>query len=272
MKVSWIAGADDPEMRVVISRLQVAGEKVECATMGGERVNPENAYKADPVVESNAFIPIWIECRSRGTRKIDVGMIVDHHRQGDPGYSLSYHQFFEASSLGQVYRLLRLRATHTDLIIAAIDHCPRDAFAGKCPGVSGDEAREHRSAQLSVSVNLAQLEIRFMVKEFAKAIKLAPSIKIGGKEVVDLRFLELGNGYDVRYLCLQQSILENNVSNALFIHGSATSGHRKRAVVNGSANVVRAFIKTWAPLHGLVDIYGVPTRGYAGGYENQKNI
>lgn len=46
----------------------------------------------------------------------------------------------------------------------------------------------------------------------------------------------------------------------------ASPDGRRKITCSGSAEQVRAFLEVWAPGHGLVDLYGDPARGFAGGY------
>ncbi len=41
---------------------------------------------------------------------------------------------------------------------------------------------------------------------------------------------------------------------------------RTKITCSGTADVVSAFLEVWAPRQGLTDVYGDPTRGFAGGY------
>lgn len=267
MEVIWKLGAKDPEMDRIEEVLNEIGERVEHAMIDGERVHVENAYRADPVVREHAFIPVWVECRSRGTRKTDAGLIVDHHRRGDPGYALASKHFWDASSLGQVFGLIRHRPSRHDLTIAAVDHSPRDAFAGKCPGVQAHDATWHRRIQIATSCNVDTRAVQYLVDEYGAMFADARTIEIAGEAVLDLRHLDLGVGYSLAYLSFQQALLEHGVEDAMFIHRVTADGPR-RVTVNGTAPVVRAFMRSWAPAHGLSGIYGVPSRHYAGGYES----
>jgi len=51
-----------------------------------------------------------------------------------------------------------------------------------------------------------------------------------------------------------------------YISGPLTEKGRKKITVSGDRRQVEAFMKVWAPKNGLVDIYGDPARGFAGGY------
>jgi hypothetical protein len=41
---------------------------------------------------------------------------------------------------------------------------------------------------------------------------------------------------------------------------------RRKFTCSGTTEVVEAFMRIWGPANGLIDIYGDPTRGFAGGY------
>lgn len=43
---------------------------------------------------------------------------------------------------------------------------------------------------------------------------------------------------------------------------------RKKFTCSGTPEAVTFFMKEWAPSNGLIDIYGDPARGFAGGYTN----
>jgi hypothetical protein len=45
---------------------------------------------------------------------------------------------------------------------------------------------------------------------------------------------------------------------------------RRKFTCSGTSEVVQAFIEHWAPVTGLIDIYGDPERGFAGGYEDSQ--
>ncbi len=137
----WVLGAGDPEMGAIETLLRKAGEKVAYATVGGVRVHPGNAYRADGSEgqsgDALAFDEIvLVECgfdkghpwEKTGTMPVyghpTTGLVilatdgtevlmhhltvvrVDHHRPGDPGYGVAPEEFLRGSSIGQVVALL----------------------------------------------------------------------------------------------------------------------------------------------------------------------
>ena len=114
----WVLGAADPEMERIESVLAQLGEETRSAEVGGARVQPGNAYKADQVVVPSGTTVILVECCAsilevpQGASMGDLEMgqaqvvVIDHHRAGDPGAACSPAEFLLGSSLGQVISYL----------------------------------------------------------------------------------------------------------------------------------------------------------------------
>lgn len=116
----WVLGAGDPEMAAIEKLLREAGERVAYAIVGGARVHPGNAYRAQTLSEypmGPLDEVILIECGFEDPDQV-LGLVfgaagghgkvtvVDHHRPGDPGYGQPAERFLSASSIGQVIALL----------------------------------------------------------------------------------------------------------------------------------------------------------------------
>lgn len=95
----WILGASDPEMEAIEALLRECGEQVVYAQHQGHRVDAGSAYRCDPVPDGTH----WVECESPGQVR---GVVIDHHRPGDPGYGRPPAEFLPASSVGQVIAAL----------------------------------------------------------------------------------------------------------------------------------------------------------------------
>lgn len=89
--------------------------------------------------KASSIMPVFVECS--GTVSVVSYVTIDHH--GDCAQAqFPPSQYWEGSSVGQVFNLLGLEATTEARIIAALDHCKASALRGLCPGVSSDDARE----------------------------------------------------------------------------------------------------------------------------------
>lgn len=167
MKYVFVLGAKDPEMdRIeVLTRNFVSiwwnGGSCQWATAYGKPVHVGNAYSVDtpPAGENETFV--WVECRDR---KNSGGVVIDHHRQGDPGFGLGPADFWQASSLGQIYNLLGLgEPPLEDKVLAAMDHCFSAAVRGECPGVGGYEVLTLKQEEIGRATNSDPEEVRFQV-------------------------------------------------------------------------------------------------------------
>lgn len=265
---SFILGADDPEMTEIEKILTAHGERFQYATHDGNRVHPGNAYKADPVLVEIKSIAVLIECEPLdffGSNA--VVRVIDHHRLGDPGFNLSSKLYWEASSLGQLYKLLNLGTpTAEHLTLAALDHCMVQARRGKCPGVDPEIlksfSRQHIATRKGIDVSIVEA----YVSEMCRKVEDSPVIIMGTQEVVDLTRIRMGVGYSLEYLCAQEALAD--LHKVALIRTKNRAGHPDKVIICGAAtsDTIQFFIDTWAPANDLTKVYGVPLRGYAGGY------
>lgn len=264
----FILGADDPEMTEIEIMLTKHGQQFRYAVHDGSRVHPGNAYKADPLLVEAESIAVLVECEPVdffGTNA--VVRVIDHHRVGDPGFSLSSEFYWEASSLGQIYKLLDLGVpTPEHLALAALDHCMVHARRGKCPGVDSEMlkafSREHIARRRNVDIS----KVEACVQEMCGQLEVSPVVTIGVQEVIDFTGTSMGIGYSLKYLCAQEALAD--LHKAALIATRNRAGQADKVVICGAAttHTIEFFMDSWAPANGLVHIYGVPLRGYAGGY------
>lgn len=288
----WILGAPDPEMAAIESLLRECGERVEYALSDrGERVTAATAYRC-PVPEAPEGATVYaVEC-------FDVlpdGWVrIDHHRPGDPGYGRPPAEFFAASSIGQVLDVLGIASRREDVVLAAAaDHCLAAAYRGECPGVDPDALMRWRVEQRAAHQGRSVEEVLADVERAREALMDAPVVRLspepwepacgvhgrtgacwqsGGPDpsvrtdacyamgdtlaVVDMRgqrIPELPEAAARDGVCFIASISERD-------------GRIKVVCQSGTPEQIRAFMTAWAPAQGLVDIYGDPARGFAGGY------
>ncbi|HEX3640087.1 MAG TPA: hypothetical protein VHV10_02230 [Ktedonobacteraceae bacterium] len=258
----FLLGANDPEMRRIEEILRENGHEVRYAEKDGKRCHPGNAYQCDPVESA-----ILVECASAGVKNAQI----DHHRPGDTGYGLPANEFWEASSLGQLWRFLQLEGiavspSQDDLILAAMDHSPAGAIRGECPGVSAQEVLERKIQEIAQGTKYDAWEVRNKVGYYLVRLMDAPPIQIGQSVISDLRSEYLGEGYSINLLSAQVAALADGYT-VLLRHRDA-AGKPEKWSISGHATpeLIEAFKSEWAPAQGLIGIYGVPNRGYAGGY------
>ncbi len=276
---TFILGADDPEMRLIESRILEHGGQFVHAVFEGRRVTPATAYKADPEVVQNAELAFWVECAPAGKQAS-----FDHHRLGDPGYSCGPEKFVEGSSLGQVVFALtgKYELRPDELVAAACDHCLGHVYAGRCPGVTPEQVLEHRVGVRSAwrqatckccgGSGRQRLEPMFLdpennsgypedreceacgpaataadIAHAGKLLAQAPSLS---HDVKDMRGAPVPELPDAG-CCAGVAYIATPVPGKVVLGGA-------------TPQQVQAFL-AGEILTGLTGLYGVPERGYAGG-------
>lgn len=254
----FILGAGDPEMneieRILIEKNIGYGY---ASTTNGRRVYGCNAYPCDDVIVKTepGFIPVndvtlvFVECSVLGLRPDDI---IDHHRPGDPGYGYAPEHFMKGSSLGQFLTMLGIEPTQEQRIICAADHCLNHAYRGACPGIDPKDLAAWRLRSRAAFQNVDAEDLMVRIEEARDRLLDSPRFDIGGVEVAwveDFDHSELAEasaryGIPLMYRCTEKD------------------GRQKAAIVSAPVET----IETWMRECQLNDVYGDPTRGYAGGY------
>lgn len=266
MHVFIIGGAADPEMRMMESIIHEAGMPFAYATAGGKPCHPGNAYKADPVVVPEGYNLVVIECEPANIGDFPDAVHIDHHRPQDPGFNMGPAQYWEASSVGQLHRLLGIEPTQAAKVMAAFDHCFPAAVMGQCPGVSSNEVLGLKIEEIAKGTGMASEDIRGRIVFFRGLLAGVPDVVIGEQVIKDLRVHYMGEGYSLDLLTAQVAAAIEGIATLVRLRDRA--GEPEKIALSGNARpeTVQTFLEKWAPAHGLVRTYGVPARGYAGGY------
>lgn len=263
--VLFVLGASDPEMHAIERLLSRAGAPSVHAAIDGKRVYPANAYKAKPPREAIALLRnggrvYLVECVGRAPQG---ALRIDHHHRGDPGYGRPPAQYWQASSLGQTIAALadsldsHVAITPELRMVAAADHCLGAAYAGACPGVDPDALLRWHVASRAAFEQRSSDAVLHDVEATRIALRTAPRI-------------ELAHGVfaaDVRAAPPAELLLAAAREGQCCVSAvTARDGRTKIGCLVGSEAQVTSFMHTWAPAHHLVDVYGDPVRGFAGGY------
>lgn len=246
----FVLGGSDPEMREIINVLTSAGEKFVFARERGANVHSANAYRADGTSEripAGADI-VFVECSVLG---LTPTVVIDHHRQGDPGYACGPEEYLKGSSLGQVLSFLGQEPTALQQIVCAADHCPDAAYRGRCPGVSPDDLADWRLASKAAIKGMAVETMKALVEEQHERLKAAERIDIAGTPIAWLPDAsDEAPDASARY-------------GIPFMYRKLERDGREKVGILGAPPEV---IEFWMRECGLKNVYGNPSRGYAGGY------
>jgi len=193
-------------------------------------------------------IPQYVACvAGSGTREVYVGQILsDDERSTRDVYT----------RVPVVSRICAIPEEY--LLIAAADHCPPAAYRGECPGVDPDVLMRWRAESRAKYQGRTVDEVLADVERARAVLRTAPMLTLApGLEVRDLR------GQHIPALP-EAAAREGAACRATVIE----SDGRAKIVLGGHTTpaMVQAFLDSWGPAQGLTDIYGVPARGYAGGY------
>jgi len=262
----FLGGASDPEMQMMNSIVREVGMSFAYATAGGKPCHPGNAYKADSVEVPEGQHFVVIECEPKNIGNFPDVVRIDHHRPQDPGFHMGPAQYWEAASIGQLYRLLGIEPTQEAKVMAALDHCFPAAVITQCPGVSSDEVLNLKIEEIAKGTRVTEEEVRGRTSFFHNLVAEVPEVVMGKQKVKDLRTYYMGEGYSLDLLAAQVAVALEGQTALVRLRDRAGEPEKVALSGNATPETVRAFLEEWAPAHGLVRTYGVPARGYAGGY------
>lgn len=206
-----------------------------------------------------------------------------------PGYFFNYGSTICIASSGP-----ELIVPHELVLIAAADHCLGAAYRGECPGVNPDELLKHRVAQTVAFKNDPAITAESVLLDIAtahQALLDAPEIILDGHMCP-----WHGVGHSTAQDCANESGTDYADDPCWEIYARDMRGHyvpglpdagtrwnisyiadglpgrdgRVKVVCSGNSDAIKAFMNVWAKQQGLVDIYGDPARGFAGGYKTKE--
>ena len=259
--VVFVLGARDPEMDRIEHVLYRIGAGLTHATIDGVRCHAGNAYKADMVFTNKMLV--WVECGSSNMSCPHIR--IDHHNRGDFGFNMGPENYWEGSSIGQLYRLLLANGSNQcfldsvfgadKYLIAASDHCPAAAYKGLCTGIEPDVLAGYRAVR---NAEFLKMDIEEYIDGLNNSIELAkalPVMELGGEPYsVALRPIDYLNEVSLRLGIAVEYVMD----------GNARDPRTKVGLLGGSPALTAAWMKAKEGM--LTDIYGAPARGYAGGY------
>ncbi len=175
------------------------------------------------------------------------------------------------------------------ILTAAADHCLGAAYRGECIGVDPDTLMRFRAASRAEFQKRAVGDVLADIEAATSALETADLITLRHGPIVepDVPGYATGHcpecGYDSPAegecgICathardMRGAIVPELPEAATRLGMAYVAGPlvgpdgRKKITCSGAAYHVAAFMEDWAPREGLVDIYGDPARGFAGGY------
>ena len=310
MKRLFVLGSKDIEMDAVESLLRTLGEEYIYAKKNNKRVSPSTAYTDGDIdeIDSSYDTVIFVECNMNLKNKDLVIHKIDHHFIGDFGYGKSSKDYWNASSLGQVWNMLKPIneiPPKKYRYIAAADHCLRKAYAGECVNINKNFLLDRRIRIKAAFKGKTQDEIK---NNISYALKIVEKIKelninimnVGGEKLIDLRegilicnkCKDIGIIKDSKpiYLkitdeeCVHEitkwtpsipEIIEASCISevaVLEIVNERDTQRKKVLLMSSDGRAVNIFLNSMAAEMDLEEVYGDSARGFAGGYKKHNKI
>lgn len=197
----YVLGAEDAEMNCIERALRTLGIPYVYAAENGVRVTQDNAYSAngfiaapgleyfDPVTASGQKVSV--ECTVTVDPVYTPDTEVDHHYPGDAGYAGLPADFFDSSSVGQVYNQLvdpgegftvpQVDAAFGSDIdyIAAADHCLAAAYQEQCPDITFMGMLTYRARVEAITAKKNEKDIRERFMDDAAIVRSLSNQTIG---------------------------------------------------------------------------------------------
>lgn len=140
--------------------------------------------------------------------------------------------------------------------MAAADHCLAAAYQGRCPGVDPDRLMAWRVATCARHQGITQKTLLRQIRAAQEVLRDAPHILLAGKPVADLRGQAIPE--------LREAIAREGIP--VLATSKVCQGMFTKVILQvASPEQVREFLEEWGPQQGLQDLYGDPSRGFAGG-------
>ncbi|WKN22263.1 hypothetical protein [Azotobacter vinelandii] len=259
MHYLFVLGARDPEMTIIEDLVRKVGHEVAHAMAGERRVHAGNAYAAERAAARpgrHRGPVVWVEC-ALADGGVPRDLVVDHHREDDPGFRMPPERFWEGASLGQVCTLLGIEPTRELRLAAAADHCLNAAYLGRCPGIAPEEMRAWRLASRAAWQKLSPEVLARRIETGIAQVRSLERLRVGGFEFADAM------GREIPEVPEASAILGIAV---MYSRVEPRSGRTKIGALNGTPEMLEAWMDFARDVLGLADVYGSPIRGYAGGY------
>lgn len=257
----FVLGGSDTEMKHIEFAIVEAGHEVVKAEIDGTRVTRGKAYHAD--YPSPKIGDVWVECQPADYTKTEMyslGIeIVDHHYEGDPGYGRPPEDYWEASSIGQVYNILGLEKSFEAKMVAAGDHCLYAAYHNMCPDIDKKDFIDFRMRHFGKDKDAYRFSMK--LEQVIKAFKRCKKVIIGKLEVYDLTPIT-----EKYYSWLSDISCLLNMKYVTIRPFAKKEGMTKYFVGNLSRKEITYFVDELIHELGdeVISVYGDPTRQFAG--------
>lgn len=256
MEKLWVLGAQDPEMDEIENLLRSRGEEVVYAepmtadrrVRPGELASPWRIKYGRPVPDLYVLVEVVLD-----TSEDDLCakvVRIDHHAPGDPGFGRPAAEAIEASSLGQVARMLGVELTPRQRVVAACDHNLRGAYAGEVVVVDPKDVRRFRIAAQAAFRRVPEAVVEAEIEAACAALRFPAEMHHWGAA-----------GSVAHFDVPVPGLPEAGALTGLPYTAVVVDAHgNPKTVASGDEVFIRAFMAA----RNVPGLYGDPARGFAG--------
>jgi hypothetical protein len=263
----FILGAADPECSTIEKILIEKKIAYYYAYNNHHRVSSSTAYISNCIRSGKVELPnyynfedcigVFVECSVSDIRsRFKQVIVVDHHRKGDPGFGKPPAEYWLGSSLGQVCNLLNVEATKELKIIAAADHCLGSAYEGLCPDISPVELLNWRVSYRANFKGISEYDLMQRMLDAAVEITNAKRVTIGSESVADFTYYQCPEECSEGSLVAKLPVIYREYDKKVGMYKYKLTGAKRETIELWMQNMQSK----------LINIYGDPWRGFAGGY------
>lgn len=260
-KTVFVLGGMDTEMGAIIDLLTIRGlQYTRARDSRGRVVSRSDAYDThEPKLARNQ---VWVECRPRNysnTEMLSLGYkLVDHHNEGDPGYNQPASRYWEASSIGQVCKLIGEARSPKLEMIAAADHCLHQAYNNGCHPIK-------REALLAFRLGNYREGMRLAKQRFQKTVDYMKANRTTEFNGVMLANVDALHGTNMSFFVTDASAYANIPF--ISMRYKEDKGNTKVFIGSASRKTIDHFLNGGASQFGeTLRVYGDPSRHFAGAY------
>lgn len=256
----FVLGATDPEMveiKTIIDQYDQEHIQLNC--------NPRTAYTQKEIIDNiilenkGSKSVILVECgNSLPHVHIDCEKVIDHHHPSHLTVNYPKEHYFRASSIGQVCELLGHTPTKRQILAGLCDHNLGEFY--KNPEYWGFKKEQILAFRRECIMEETKSDNNTVFR-----IWQTVSERFANKNgFVDLtEYGQIGNGYDSEYLLHVEYANANGIAFKMLTK-DVGDDRLKLVVGNCSEKQVINFMEE--NKNALEGSYGVPSRGFAGGY------
>lgn len=162
---------------------------------------------------------------------------------------------------------------HRIYFIAGIDHCSTAAYNGECKGIDQEGLLEIRVEAIADNLNIGLYSLLNVLHKYTAVVEKLIEKNGDNNCIIDLTHIDLGLGvYSADYLILRELAISNNIPIAVKVTVDDKDIYKLMFLSLEEDQVSEILNSKTYKTCELYDVFGVPARGYAGGFVKREFV